>query len=239
MRLLTILLFCAGLAIANSVGQSSSSSGQQQLNHTQPLQTTIERIDITDAIFRDGISELSLQNIKGLHIGFEEVIRQEIQQDPRTVSPHFDIHLQRKTVREILDTLCEADPRYTWSQDGPTVNIYPREVIDDQSYLFNLRIDHIALKNIPDPDQALTPLSDKFREQQVGYFGPGLASNTYPEPWTTAFEAITVRQFINRIAEHIGPQTSWVWEGGKNERMFTFLKGGFHTFRPSQRGGTS
>jgi hypothetical protein len=31
----------------------------------------------------------------------------------------------------------------------------------------------------------------------------------------------------------MGPRTSWVWEGGKNERMFTFLKGGFHTSQPT------
>jgi hypothetical protein len=30
----------------------------------------------------------------------------------------------------------------------------------------------------------------------------------------------------------MGPRTSWVWQGGQNERMFTFLKGGFHTEPP-------
>ena len=43
------------------------------------------------------------------------------------------------------------------------------------------------------------------------------------------FEHLTVRQFINRMAERMGTQTSWVWQGGKDERMLTFLKGGFHT----------
>jgi hypothetical protein len=93
----------------------------------------------------------------------------------------------------------------------------------------NLRIDKIIVNGIPDPDQALTPLSKLFPEQQVGYAGSGLGENTYAEPWTAVFDHLTVRQFIDRIAEHMGPRTSWVWQGGKNERMFTFLKGGFHT----------
>jgi hypothetical protein len=96
----------------------------------------------------------------------------------------------------------------------------------------NLRIPRIAVNGIVNPDQALTPLSKLFPQQQVGYFGPGLGDNTYAKAWTTALENLTVRQFINRIAEHMGPQTVWVWEGGEGERMFTFFKGGFRSQYP-------
>ena len=120
------------------------------------------------------------------------------------------------------------------SEDGATINIYPRVTTDDMSYLFNLRVDKITLTDISDPNQALTPLSKKFPEQQVGYAGPALGDNTYAKPWTIVLESLTVRQFIGRIAEHMGTQTSWVWQGGMCERMFTFLKGGFHTSRPDK-----
>ncbi len=197
-----------------------------------PLEARVSRFDLTDAILRDGLSELSLKNVEGLHLGFEEIIRGKIQDDPRALSAHFSLHMENKSVRQILDALCESDGRYRWSEDAATVNVYPQSTVPDRSYLLNLTIDRIAVDNIPDPDQGLTPLSKLFPEQQVGYFGSGLGDNTYAEPWTAVFYRLTVRQFINRMAEHMGPQTSWVWEGGKDERMFTFLKGGFHTARP-------
>ena len=152
--------------------------------------------------------------------------------DPRATSTHFSLHLQDRSVKEILDALCQADERYTWAQNEASVNIFPRAAKSDPSYLLNLRIDHIAVSDAPDPDQGLTPLSKQFPEQQVGYYGGG-GEDSYPELWTTTFEGLTVRQFINKLAEHMGPRTSWIWQGGKDERMFTFLKSGFHTSHPA------
>ena len=211
------------------IAQSSALDKEGRNRTKLALEATIEHFDVEDAILRDGLSALSLRNVEGLHLGFEEIIRDRIQDDPRASAPHFSLHLESSTVREILDALCKSDPRYTWSEDGGSINVYPRALRDDTSYLFNLRIGRIVISGIPDPDQALTPLSRLFPEQQIGYFGPGLGDNSYREPWTAVFERLTVRQFIDRIAEHMGPQTSWVWEGGRNERMFTFLKGGFNT----------
>jgi hypothetical protein len=231
MKILSIFV-SAMLAIASSaIGQARPAEQTDHVVAKPPLDARVERFDITGGIVRDGISELSLKNVASLHLGFEELIRRKIQDDPRPESPHFSVHLQNKTVREVLDEICSSDPRYAWSEEGVSVNIYPRATTGDSSYLLNLRIDKIIVNGIPDPDQALTPLSKLFPEQQVGYAGSGLGENTYAEPWTAVFDHLTVRQFIDRIAEHMGPRTSWVWQGGKNERMFTFLKGGFHTQR--------
>jgi hypothetical protein len=216
-----------------SVGQVQPSEQVAHAHLASPLEVTLDHFDVTDAVLRDGVSELSLKKIDGLHLGFEEIVRDRIEQDPSTVSPHFSLHLQGKTIRELLDELCKTDPRYTWLQDGATVNIYPRSIVGDASYLLNLNIDRIVVKDAPDADHALTPLFKQFPEQQIGYFGPGLGSDDYDAPWTAGFNSLTVRQFINRIAEHMGPRTSWVWEGGQKERMFTFLKDGFNTFRPA------
>jgi hypothetical protein len=139
------------------------------------------------------------------------------------------MHLENKQVREILDALCESDARYIWPEEGDSINVYPKTTKNDPPYLFNLRIDRIVVTDIPNPDQGLTPLSKLFRGQQVGYFGPGLRANAHTRPWTAVFEGVTVRQFIDRIAEHMGPRTSGVWQGGRDWRMFTFLKSGFNT----------
>lgn len=228
-RTTLVCLLVALFARSLSLGTGDQSSAKLA------LQTRVVHFEVSDAILRDGLSKLSLANVEGLHLGFEEIIRDRIQDDPSAASPHFSLRLEGRTVREILDALCKSDPRYTWSEDEDSINVYPRASKDDSSYLFNLKIDRIAVSDIPDPDQGLTPLSILFPEQQVGYFGAGLGDNRYAKPWTSSFERLTVRQFINRIAEHMGPQTSWVWQGGRNERMFTFLKGGFRTSRQDEQ----
>ena len=233
MKQFVLFLSLIGFATL-ALRQESLGSGTDRGYAESAFDVKVESFDVTDAIMRDGLSELSLKKIKNLHLGFEEIIREKIQDDPRAQSVHFSLHLVGKTVRQTIDAMCEADGRYTWSEDGDSINVYPRATRNDVSYLLNLRIQRIALNDIPDPNQGLTPLSRDFPEQQVGYFGAGWGDNTYATPWTAVFENLTVRQFVNRIAEHMGPQTSWVWEGGKQERMFTFLKGGFNTSRPAR-----
>ena len=200
------VLVCPLLVLGRvGAGQQSTDAYETSLS---PLHSRVDHFDVEDGILEDGVSELSLKKVPGLHLGLEVVIRENIQDDPRAQSPHFSLHLENPIVGDILDELCVSDMRYTWSEDGATINIYPRATEDDESYLLNLRMDKIEVKNVPDPDQALTPLSKKFPEQQIGYFGPGLGSNTYVKPWTTSFENLTVRQFANRLAEQMGPDSA-------------------------------
>ena len=235
MRILITPVCLILLLRALAFGQDPHSLQSTEGRAKAALEARVSFFDVRDAILRDGLSDLSLKNVDGLHLGFEEIIRDDIQDDARALSTHFSLHLENKSVRQILDALCQSDPRYTWSEDAASINVYPRAAKQDPSYLLNLRIDPIAVADIPDPDQALTPLSKLFPEQQVGYFGPGLGDNTYSESWTAVFEHLTVRQFINRIAEHLGSRNSWVWGGGRQERMFTFLKGGFQTSREAEK----
>jgi len=137
MRALNRLAFLTLLLPAFVFGQEPHNSRGAGSPARSPLEATISRFDVTDAILRDGLSELSLKNIEDLHLGFEGIIRERIQDDPRVQSPHFSLHLQGKTVREVLHTLCSSDARYAWSEDGATINIYPRATADDPSYLLN------------------------------------------------------------------------------------------------------
>jgi len=190
---------------------------------TPPLDRKVERFDLKDGIFRDGIAELTSIPRTDLHIGFEEIIRDKIQDDPSTKNPHFSIHLENQTLRTILNALCSSDARYTWSTDGLSINVYPRATVGNSSYFFNRKLESISLTDIPDPGQALTPLSRQLPDEQVGYSQLG-GDISYAKPWSVVLEHVTVRQFANRITEHIGARTSWVWQGGIDERMFTFRR---------------
>jgi hypothetical protein len=205
-----------------SLGQATPQQGHA-LPATPPLDRRVHRFELKDAIFRDGVAELTSIPSAELHIGFEEILRDKIQHDPNTENPHFSLHLENQTVRTILDTLCSSDARYTWSTDGLSINLYPRATVETSSYFFNRKLEHISLTDVPDPAQALTPLSKQIPDEQVGYSQAG-GDLAYSEPWTVALEHLTVRQFVNRIVEHMGHRSSWIWQGGLDERMFTFVK---------------
>jgi hypothetical protein len=187
------------------------------------LNQIVKRFELRNESFVEGIARLT-QLSNDLHLGLEEIPRSKIS-DPPDVSIRFSLKLENKTVQHILDTLCKLDRRYTWSQDESTVNIYPRSTIEDSTYFLNRRIKSVTLKDIPDAYEALTPLSKLVPGQQVGYMSVG-GNRGYASPWTVTFNEITVRQFINRITEHVGPKSSWTYQGSKQERFFAFFDSG-------------
>jgi len=62
-------------------------------------------------------------------------------------------------VRDIIEKLCQLDNRYTWSADGASTNVYPREAIGSSSYLLNRELEEITVMKINWPDEALAPLA--------------------------------------------------------------------------------
>src|ERR1035441_3029760 len=81
------VFFCALLAFATfAFGQAPHTDEKEQVTAKPPLDVKVEHFEVTDAIMRAGLSELSLKDIKDLHLGFEEIIRDKIQDDPRVQS---------------------------------------------------------------------------------------------------------------------------------------------------------
>ena len=131
MRLLK-LLCCLILTVQLlALGQEKANPQAGQNLSTSSLDTDIGHFDLDDAILRDGLSQLSQESVGGLHLGFEEIIRDRIQDDPRNLNPHFSLHLTNTTVRKVLDALCGNDTRYAWSEDGASTNVYPRAAEKD------------------------------------------------------------------------------------------------------------
>jgi hypothetical protein len=193
-----------------------------------PLDYKLAEFEVKDLGLVDAVSQLSREPIKELHLGLEEVLRDKVS-DATVRGPHFSFSIRNATARVIVDHLCKYDDRYTWSIDGTTINIYPKETTGDASYLLNRQLDRITVTEIPDPAEGLTFLDRQLPppREQLAYAQAG-GNFAYSAPWSEAFNSVTVRQYINRLSEHMGPHTSWVFYGSKQERLFTFLKGGFH-----------
>jgi hypothetical protein len=229
MRTITVMLFSLSLGI-QGYGSTTQAAGQGRLPNKADeahLTRRIQHFEITDAGLVDGIASLSLDQAAELHLGVEEILRDKLS-NPTDRTVHFSLRLENKSVREILDTLCQFDSRYAWSTDGPSINIYPRGTIDDPSYLLNYTLEEITLEEIADPDKVFVLLHRQLPKEQLAYIQMG-GDISYAKPWTSVFDHLTVRQLINRVAEHLGARSAWIFHGSKNERLFTFQKGGFHT----------
>jgi hypothetical protein len=190
------------------------------------LDRRVAVFDLTDATVIDGFSKLSAEPISGLHLGVEEILRARWPDMP--IPPvKFSLKLQSATVRGILDALCQHDNRYQWSVDGSTINVFPQDSLRDVTFFLNKKIPQIELTGVPNPEEALTPLARLLSDEQLGYAGAG-GDSSYTQPWTTRFDDVTVRQFINRISEHIGPRGGWILNGSKEQRLFFFFNFGFY-----------
>lgn len=224
MKMLTVAAFLVFLVFVGNAQQKKTAGTAIP----EPLDYKLDKFEITDTNFVDAISELSRFRIEGLHLGLEEVLRERASDSP-VPAPRFSLSVHDKTVREILDSLCNSDGRYAWGMDGKTINIYPKATAEDDAYLLNRRLARIAVTSIPDPYEGLTFLDRQLPppREQLAYAGVG-GDPSYAEPWTADFEDITVRRYINRLTEHMGSHTTWLFYGSKQERLFMFLKGGFH-----------
>ena len=189
------------------------------------LSYKVADFDIKDATLVEALSKLSLEPIAGLHLGIEEIIRDK-GSEVADRSVRFSLTLRDVNVRGILDTLCESDNRYTWSADGSSVNVYPREIIGNSSYLLNRELDSIALEKINHPFDALNTLTRLLPGEQLGIAQAG-PYNGYPEAWTASFSHLTVRQLMNRLSEHDGPRGGWIWGGSVGQRFFAYFERGF------------
>jgi hypothetical protein len=215
-----VLLFAVLSAFAYGQNQRRRSDTQ-----SDPLNERVERFALTDATLIEGLSKLSEQQVPSLHLGIEEILSESFSNPASIV--RFSLNLENATVRELLDQLCQHDNRYAWSTDGLSINVYARENIDNPLFFLNRKLHRITLHDIPNTNQALTPLAKLLPKEQIGYSGVG-GDPSYLEPWTITFEHVTVRQLMNRVSEHMGPRSTWILSGTRNERMFFFTKGSFH-----------
>jgi hypothetical protein len=192
------------------------------------LDTTVPEFEIRGKTFIEGLWKLATGPAP-FAFGFEGVLAKGLA-DPKIQDPRISVELKNKTVRELLDALCQADERFTWSMDGATVNVFPRVTTSDRSYLLNRRLETFDLENATDIQDGLLaivhqlpPPIEQVANAQVGGADP------YPrEPWTVTYHNLTVRQVVNHLALHGGPCGIWIFGGSTEFRAFGFFNTYLH-----------
>jgi len=215
---------CISVVVVVSVLTCCSAAQDQEPVKSQQalVDQVVPQFDLVNGTLEQGIKKLARERMG--NFGIEEILRDKFT-DPPVANPQFSIHLANTTVTNVLDTLCRYDRRYSWSSDARSVNVYPTSTVGDPSYLLNRDIPQVSLQSMPDPNQALFAIDKQLPppKEQLGYIQAG-GDNTYSKPWTASFEHTTVRQFVNRITEHLGPSTIWYFRGSKQERLLMFTR---------------
>lgn len=187
------------------------------------LDTLVPEFQLRNQSLADGLWKLA-KSPAPFAFGFEQVLKKRLaDRDP--VEPRLNLDLKNKTVRELLDAMCKADGRFTWSADGVTVNVFPRAVAANNSYLLNRKLKTLELKNATDVQDGLLaivrqlpPPAEQVANAQLGGDDP------YPrEPWTVTYQNLTVREVVNRLAAHGGPCGTWIFGGAEDFRSFGFF----------------
>lgn len=190
------------------------------------LETKIHEFEIHNQTLLDALWRLA-RGPAPFGFGFEKVLKERLS-DPDIPDPSFSLQLKDKSIREILDALCQADSRYSWSMEGATVNLFPRAVVNDRSYLLNRKLAKFQLKSATDVQDGLLAIVRQLPPpvEQIAQAQAGGDDPYPPEPWTVTFEDLTLRQVVNRLAAHGGQCAVWIFGGSRDFRAFGF----FNTF---------
>lgn len=111
-------------------------------------------------------------------------------------------------LRQVLDTIVEADPRYRWQVEDGAINLLP---IDGEPAFLRTRISKFRVTDVTSPLDALGKLQS-LPEVKRGmadlHLKPGIALISYlsshPKPFSVTCKNVTLRQALNAIAHAQG-----------------------------------
>ena len=142
-------------------------------------------------------------------------------------STRFYFHPSDLSVRNILDSIVAADPRYGWSIEGGVINLLPKS---DPPPLLDVRLAEFSQKEVPMkvmfealeimPEVRRRAAELGFSESQGGFgFQIGLIDT---RKYTVKCQNCTVREALNSIVSQSG--SFWIYreynyEGKKTYRF--------------------
>jgi hypothetical protein len=220
LRICTVIAILLSTASIGAFGQKNLASSETFLS------AKIPHFKLENETLQQGFQKLASGQVPYAY-GFENVLKPKFN-DPRIPDPLFSLQMDDRTIQEILDALCGGDPRYMWSIDEGTINVYPRATVGDPLYLPNRSLKVLRFEGITQIVQGLFAIAQQLPppEEQVAHVQTGGGAGEYPPgPWTAVFYNVTVRQALNRLSAHIGPHGSWILYGSKEFREFAFYEG--------------
>jgi hypothetical protein len=226
-----VLCFCL---LSFEINFALPRSGQESGPGEVVQNARIRELKLQDQTLLDALALLSYED-KRLRFGFEEVLKDRFS-DPPIANPRLSVDLENKTIRQVLDALCEMDPRYAWSSDAWTINVYPRATVSDPSYLLNRKLGRLELRAVTDIQQPLLAISQQLPppREQIALVQMGGDLSYPPDPWNSTFTDTSVRKVVNRIADRLGPRGSWIFSGSRDFRQFSFYKAAFEGLKSQQ-----
>jgi hypothetical protein len=191
--------------------------GQATVATADPLEQRVVNFELKADTLGDALGRLN-QSIN-ISISIEGVLPQE----GTVTNPKFTAKSENRTVAQILDWLCNLDTRYGWSRDGNNVNVFPRNSSSDPDYFFDRKISNLHFEQLRKVADAVLAVNSQSGDRGGGviYMGIGQAQS-FTEAWTASFTDITVRQALNRIAQHLGPTYGWQIGGTTKARLIVF-----------------
>ncbi len=183
-----------------------------------PLRQPVQLLELHNEYFAAGVARL---NTLTTGVGFSIEFPATPGTSPPPPDPKFSAEIHQVNLGEALDWLCKLDPRFTWSLDGTTINIFPRET--EKDYLLNRKISIQFTSMVKADDvvsKVITPVS-RSGESFISWSSAG----SFSKPWTATFQDITVRAALNRIAQQLGPGYGWVVDGSRQVRFYSFHMG--------------
>jgi hypothetical protein len=222
----TIMLVATGVGLLTPRGQDPTNRKEVPV-----LLQKVESFHIENGTMEEGLRALRQANPTSVLIGFEKVTHRQNEKE-KMVS----LSLSGVPVEEILNRLCQQDPRYTYEiVSSLLIHVYPKNGLSDPAGLLSLRVSNFSIADKMPPAAViqrigeLTPeLASYMSNQRAEYYAqhalsppgsPGaiLSGNMAPQIHLDLHD-VTVREILNAVvlySQQLNEQTPPDWTGNK------------------------
>jgi hypothetical protein len=196
-------VFVTAICSLFSVAVTDASQGKPK---ESILDLKIESLKVDNGDMEEALRLLRQKDPYRILIGFEEVPHREGEK-----GKNISVELTDATVVEILDRLCEADPRYTYEVvSDALINVFPRGAKSDPNNLLNITVQDFEFDGRALPHGLITKIDELAPEgyarktrktgRPLGSAGSILSGEFSLAPKISlTLQNVTVREILNAI----------------------------------------
>jgi len=183
------------------------------------LDLRVPLFEVENATMEKALTELKFR--WRIQVCLEKVPKESEDEKEATIS----VKLENATVREVLEALVKADPRYYWEvyesyldKSASLINILPVDAKADPNNPMNIKVEKAMIKDatpysaIAGIDYWIPELVRKLHPHGVlGHAFYGIGAKVKVFKIYFEFEGLTVREILNEIALRSGG-LGWIFE---------------------------